>query len=343
MPSLWVRPQNLIYIACNVLQSKSMMVNNTILADSCTHGDVTTTLSWDIDYCTVSNNVPTTPPCFTEVKTCLIDKEQLVSHGPICLQLHYSLDKTKQMQHIRPIHSTTKQHRRQRPQKRQHAGHGLNLKFIRFPLDNQQLHRIKANFMACRYAGVVGAVDGTHIQIIAPSKDEDVFVNRKNVHSINTQIVSDATFLWRQISAKMHSLSEARYLIDSLAFSHGWKSAGELRGLNETTASGRRYLQTSEFTSRLPSMRESKAVNQISLLGNGQSQESPPCLGSLPQRAKTIPCERAERELREAVRCESNEEMLSSPRFPRSLSISSLGEKRSECARARRENLRARR
>ncbi|KAK0155420.1 hypothetical protein N1851_002222 [Merluccius polli] len=54
----------------------------------------------------------------------------------------------------------------------------LALKFIRFPLDNQQLHRIKANFMACRYAGVVGAVDGTHIQIIAPSKDEDVFVNR---------------------------------------------------------------------------------------------------------------------------------------------------------------------
>ncbi|KAK0131953.1 C3a anaphylatoxin chemotactic receptor [Merluccius polli] len=51
---------------------------------------------------------------------------------------------------------------------------------------------------------------------------------------------------------------------------------------------------TSEFTSRLPSMRESKAVNQISLIGNGQSQESPPCLGSLPQSAKTIPFERAE-------------------------------------------------
>ena len=36
--------------------------------------------------------------------------------------------------------------------------------------------------------GVVGAIDGTHIKIIAPSKDEDVFVNRKKVHSINTQI-----------------------------------------------------------------------------------------------------------------------------------------------------------
>ncbi|KAK0143610.1 putative nuclease HARBI1 [Merluccius polli] len=54
---------------------------------------------------------------------------------------------------------------------------------------------IKANFMAIAgMAGVVGAVDGTHIQIIAPSKDEDVFVNRKKVHSINTQMAFDATF-----------------------------------------------------------------------------------------------------------------------------------------------------
>ena len=30
--------------------------------------------------------------------------------------------------------------------------------------------------------GVVGAVDGMHIKIIAPSKDEDVFVNMKKVH-----------------------------------------------------------------------------------------------------------------------------------------------------------------
>ncbi|KAK0144584.1 hypothetical protein N1851_017037 [Merluccius polli] len=47
--------------------------------------------------------------------------------------------------------------------------------FIRFPLDNQQLHRrIKANFMACRYA----------------------------VHSTNTQIVFDATFNILDVVAK---------------------------------------------------------------------------------------------------------------------------------------------
>ena len=66
---------------------------------------------------------------------------------------------------------------------------------INFPLDIQHLHRIKANFMAIAgMPGVVGAIDGTHIKIIAPSKDEDVFVNRKKVHSINTQVVFYANF-----------------------------------------------------------------------------------------------------------------------------------------------------
>ena len=31
-------------------------------------------------------------------------------------------------------------------------------------------------------------------KIIAPSKDEDVFVNRKKMHCINTQVVFDANF-----------------------------------------------------------------------------------------------------------------------------------------------------
>ncbi|KAK0150289.1 Deoxyribose-phosphate aldolase [Merluccius polli] len=88
-------------------------------------------------------------------------------------------------------------------------------KFIRFPLDNQQLHMIKANFMACRYAGVVCAIDGTHIQIIAPSKDEDVFVNRKKVHSINTQIVFDATFNILDVAKWPGSTHDPRILMGS--------------------------------------------------------------------------------------------------------------------------------
>ena len=42
--------------------------------------------------------------------------------------------------------------------------------------------------------GVIGDIDGRHIKIIAPSQDEDVFVNRKKLHSINIQIVFDARY-----------------------------------------------------------------------------------------------------------------------------------------------------
>ncbi|KAK0134270.1 hypothetical protein N1851_009653 [Merluccius polli] len=48
--------------------------------------------------------------------------------------------------------------------------------------DQSQLHGMQ-------YAGVIGAVDGTHIQIIAPSKDEDVFVNRKKVHTSTRRLL----------------------------------------------------------------------------------------------------------------------------------------------------------
>ena len=64
--------------------------------------------------------------------------------------------------------------------------------------------------------GVVGAIDGTHIKIIAPSIDEDVFVNRKKLHSINTQIVFDATFNIIDVVAKWPgSTHDSRILMES--------------------------------------------------------------------------------------------------------------------------------
>ena len=35
--------------------------------------------------------------------------------------------------------------------------------------------------------GVISAIDGMHIKIIATSQDEDGFVNWKKLHSINTR------------------------------------------------------------------------------------------------------------------------------------------------------------
>ncbi|XP_048775293.1 putative nuclease HARBI1 [Ostrea edulis] len=49
-------------------------------------------------------------------------------------------------------------------------------------------------FAIAGFPGVVGAIDGTHVRIIAPSEHEVEYVNRKNFHSINVQIVCDASY-----------------------------------------------------------------------------------------------------------------------------------------------------
>ena len=65
--------------------------------------------------------------------------------------------------------------------------------FVNFP---QSIDEVRLNqrefFAVSRFPGVVGVIDGTHIQIQAPSANEYEFVNRHNYHSINVQLVFDA-------------------------------------------------------------------------------------------------------------------------------------------------------
>lgn len=51
------------------------------------------------------------------------------------------------------------------------------------PAAQQQFHQL------ADFPGVVGAVDGTHVRIQAPSEHEGSYVNRKNYHSINVQVI----------------------------------------------------------------------------------------------------------------------------------------------------------
>lgn len=44
------------------------------------------------------------------------------------------------------------------------------------------------------FPGVIGCVDGTHINIVRPIDNEHLFFNRKGKHSINTMIVSFCSF-----------------------------------------------------------------------------------------------------------------------------------------------------
>uniref|UniRef100_A0AAZ1XUX0 Putative nuclease HARBI1 n=1 Tax=Oreochromis aureus TaxID=47969 RepID=A0AAZ1XUX0_OREAU len=89
--------------------------------------------------------------------------------------------------------------------------------FVSFPLDARTLHTHKRAFMdIAGFHGVVGVIDGTHGRIIAPSEDEAVFVNRRNFHSINVQIVFNAACKILDIVAKWPgSTHDARMLSES--------------------------------------------------------------------------------------------------------------------------------
>ncbi|XP_017463092.1 PREDICTED: putative nuclease HARBI1 [Rhagoletis zephyria] len=62
--------------------------------------------------------------------------------------------------------------------------------FIRFDLNESQ--KCKEWFVEqYKIPGVIGCVDGTHIGLQKPTKDEHMFFNRKGFHSLNAMIVSN--------------------------------------------------------------------------------------------------------------------------------------------------------
>ncbi|XP_069109344.1 putative nuclease HARBI1 [Argopecten irradians] len=90
-------------------------------------------------------------------------------------------------------------------------------KFISFPISAEAVRKHQADFYAvARFPGVIGAIDGTHIRILRPSINEPEFVNRKNFHSINVQIVVDANSRILDLVARWPgSAHDARILRES--------------------------------------------------------------------------------------------------------------------------------
>ncbi|KAG5860737.1 hypothetical protein JTB14_025284 [Gonioctena quinquepunctata] len=84
------------------------------------------------------------------------------------------------------------------------------------------MNRIKAIFFEkCGMPGVIGAIDCTHIAIIAPPDEEHNHVNRKGYHSKNVRLICDPeliimnvnanfpgschdSFIWRQSQIEFH-------------------------------------------------------------------------------------------------------------------------------------------
>lgn len=64
-------------------------------------------------------------------------------------------------------------------------------KHIVFPLtDEEKVDASRSFYMTSGIPGVIGVVDGTHIQMVRPSRNEHLFFNRKLKHSINAMVVS---------------------------------------------------------------------------------------------------------------------------------------------------------
>lgn len=63
-------------------------------------------------------------------------------------------------------------------------------KYIVFPKTEPEKNKIKERFfLKTGFPGVLGCIDGTHVNLLTPSEDEHLFLDRKGNHSLNVQLV----------------------------------------------------------------------------------------------------------------------------------------------------------
>jgi hypothetical protein len=95
-------------------------------------------------------------------------------------------------------------------------------KFINFPKGNQLLEVIEGYEKAWGFPMCAGAIDGTHIPILAPSGNHAQYVNRKGYHSIPLQAVVDCNYLYRDVVIGWPgSVHDARVFSNSAIFKKG--------------------------------------------------------------------------------------------------------------------------
>ncbi|KYN21843.1 PREDICTED: putative nuclease HARBI1 [Trachymyrmex cornetzi] len=69
---------------------------------------------------------------------------------------------------------------------------------------------------SCGFPNIIGAIDGTHIKIRAPTEDSNSYVNRKGFHSINLQLICDSRDLFTHCYAgQAGSVHDARVFRNS--------------------------------------------------------------------------------------------------------------------------------
>ncbi|XP_032238952.1 putative nuclease HARBI1 [Nematostella vectensis] len=74
--------------------------------------------------------------------------------------------------------------------------------FIAWPSDEEKRQIKEAFFAKKGFPGVIGCIDGTHVRIQGPPRNENDFVNWKGFHSINVQAICDNKGLFTNVVAK---------------------------------------------------------------------------------------------------------------------------------------------
>ncbi|KAJ8381660.1 hypothetical protein SKAU_G00024380 [Synaphobranchus kaupii] len=117
--------------------------------------------------------------------------------------------------------------------------HVLSRRYISYPFTADEQARVKAEFVrSFNFPGVIGAVDCTHIALRAPSVDEHAYVNRKNFHSLNVQIICDARMQLLNVCSKWPGSTHDSFILrhsrvglrlEAGESGDGWLLAEELR------------------------------------------------------------------------------------------------------------------
>ncbi|XP_071639713.1 uncharacterized protein [Temnothorax longispinosus] len=88
---------------------------------------------------------------------------------------------------------------------------GLASIFIQWPTE-EKIEEIKQGFSHVgAFPGTIGAIDGTHINIPAPKKNPEAYINRKGHYSIQAQVVCDHMRVFTHINVgNVGSVHDAR-------------------------------------------------------------------------------------------------------------------------------------
>lgn len=122
------------------------------------------------------------------------------------------------------------------------------------------LNKVKMDFVQyCWISKCIGAIDGTHIRIQAPSSYEQLFVNRKGYHSINVQVICYAKLrVLNCVGCWPGPTHDSRMLVNSKihdAFERGemqgvlWLHGARWLWLSTKTLASQTLLEPSQCTS----------------------------------------------------------------------------------------------